>query len=182
MKGILPFVRYCISAVYHQQSHDTIRCVSRYRGHDTRLHFNLSDEITFSAQRKQKQQRKRTAYAACIQRILSKMALCWSRGEELMNKVVVFVFFVQKRCSCCFIKFRLNHWWQMDHSDDAFHTFLGIDRVIYFAVNGTVTSLPVFIQNILNRVPKMDKAFRGLERHGGKWLMTQFSFWGGVAL
>ncbi len=56
----------------------------------------------------------------------------------------------------------------MDHSDDAFHTFLGIDSVIYFAVNGTVTSLLVFIQKILNRVPKMDKAFRGLERHGGK--------------
>ncbi len=38
------------------------------------------------------------------------------------------------------------------------------------AVNGTVTSLPVFIQNILNCVPKTNKAFTGLERHGDEWL------------
>ncbi len=54
---------------------------------------------------------------------------------------------------------RLNHWWQMDYSDDVFHTFLGLDSVNYLAVNGTVTSLPVFIQNILNCVPKTNKAF-----------------------
>ncbi len=56
----------------------------------------------------------------------------------------------------------------MDYSDDAFHTFLGLDSVIYLAVNGTVTNLPGFIQNILNCVPKTNKAFTGLERHGGK--------------
>ncbi len=28
----------------------------------------------------------------------------------------------------------------------------------------------------------MNEAFMGLERHGGKWLMTKFSFWGGVTL
>jgi len=26
------------------------------------------------------------------------------------------------------------------------------------------------------------RAFKGLERHGGKWLITKFSFWGGVSL
>ncbi len=56
----------------------------------------------------------------------------------------------------------------MDYSDDAFHTFLGIDSVIYLAVNGTVTNLTVLIQNILNCVPKMNEAFTGLEQHGGK--------------
>ena len=40
--------------------------------------------------------------------------------------------------------------------------------IIYLAVYGTVTSLPVFIQNILNCVPKTNEAFTGLERHGGK--------------
>ncbi len=69
----------------------------------------------------------------------------------------------------------------MDYSDYAFHTFMDLDSAIYYAVNGTVTSLPVFIQNILNCVPKTNKAFTGLERHGGKWL-TKFSFWGGVSL
>ncbi len=48
----------------------------------------------------------------------------------------------------------------MDYSDDAFHTFLGLDSVIYLAVNGTVTNLPGFIQNILNCVPKTNKALR----------------------
>ncbi len=36
------------------------------------------------------------------------------------------------------------------YSDDVFHTCLGLDSVIYSAVNGAVPSLPVFIQNILN--------------------------------
>ncbi len=56
----------------------------------------------------------------------------------------------------------------MDYFDDVFHTFLGLDSVNYLGVNGTVTSLPVLIQNILNYVPKTNKAFTGLERHGGK--------------
>ncbi len=53
----------------------------------------------------------------------------------------------------------------MDYSDDVFNTFLGLDRVNCLAVNGTVTSLPVLIQNILNCVQKANKAFTGLERH-----------------
>ncbi len=44
----------------------------------------------------------------------------------------------------------------MEYSGEAFHTFLGFDIAIYLAVNGTVTSLPGFIQNILNCVPKMN--------------------------
>ncbi len=45
---------------------------------------------------------------------------------------------------------------------------LDLDSAIYLAVNGTVTSLPVFIQNILNCVLKTNEAFMGSERHGGK--------------
>ncbi len=108
----------------------------------------------------------------CVQWILSKMVLRWCGGDKLLNKVVIFVFFVYKKYYRRFITFRLNHLWQMDYFDDVFHTFLGLDSVIYLAVNGTVTSLPVFIQNILNCVPKTNKAFTGLERHGGKRLMT----------
>ncbi len=78
--------------------------------------------------------------------------------------------------------FKSKRKWQMDYFDNVFHTFLGLDSVIYLSVNGTVTSLPVFIQNILNWVPKTNKAFTGLERHGSKWLMTKFSFSGGVTL
>ncbi len=55
----------------------------------------------------------------------------------------------------------------MDYSDNAFHTFLGQDSENCLAVNGTFTSIPVFIQNILNSVLKTNEAFTGLE-HGGK--------------
>ncbi len=51
----------------------------------------------------------------------------------------------------------------MDYSGDA---FLGLESVIYLAVNGTVTSLPVFIHKILNCVLKTNEAFMGLEQHG----------------
>ncbi len=53
----------------------------------------------------------------------------------------------------------------MDYSDDAFHTFLGLDSGIDLAVNGTVTSLAVLIKYILNCVLKTNNAFMGLERH-----------------
>ncbi len=46
--------------------------------------------------------------------------------------------------------------------------------------DGTVTSLVVFIYNILNCVPETNEAFMELERHAVKWIMTTFSFWGGV--
>ncbi len=71
---------------------------------------------------------------------------------------------------------RLNHWWQMEYPGDAFHTFQDLDSVIYLAVNGTVTSLPVFIQNILNCVLKTNEAFTGSERHGvsDKWQNFHF--------
>ncbi len=69
----------------------------------------------------------------------------------------------------------------LDYFNNAFHTFLDLDSVIYLVVNGTVTSLPVFIQNILNCLPKTNKAFTGLEP-GGKWLMRKSLFWGAVTL
>ncbi len=51
----------------------------------------------------------------------------------------------------------------MEYLGDVFHTFMGLDSAIYL----TVTSLPVFIQHILNCVLKTNKAFTGSERHGG---------------
>ncbi len=76
------------------------------------------------------------------------------RGDELLNKVVIFIFLAYKKNSRHFITVRLNHWWQMDYFGDVFQTCQGLDSVNYLAVNRTVTSLLVFIQNILNCVPK----------------------------
>ncbi len=88
----------------------------------------------------------------------------------MLNKVIIFIFFAQKKCSRRFSKFRLNHGWQMDYIDNVFHTLMNLNLldIIYLAVNGTVTRLPVFIQTILNCVPKTNEDFTGLERHGGK--------------
>ncbi len=61
----------------------------------------------------------------------------------------------------------------MDNSDDVFHTFLGLDSVIDW---DTSQALPVFIQNILNVFLKTNKAFTGLERHGGKVINDKISF------
>ncbi len=113
----------------------------------------------------------RTAYAVCVQWILSKMALRWRGGDELLNKVLC----VQKVFSSLH---NIQIEPLMDYSDYVFHTFLGLDSVIYLAVNGTVTSLPVFIWNILNCVPKTNKAFTGLERHGGKVINATIFFLG----
>ncbi len=54
-------------------------------------------------------------------------------------------FFAYKKYSGSFIKFRLNHWCQMDFPGDAFHS-LDLDSVIYLAVNETVTSLRFYLK------------------------------------
>ncbi len=64
----------------------------------------------------------------------------------------------------------------MEYPSHAFHTFLDLDSVIYLAVNRTVTSLLVFIQNILNCVLKTNEAFTGLEQHGVSEKLQPFHF------
>ncbi len=110
-------------------------------------------------------------------------------GDSLQNSVTLmqrrryvincwikplFLFYFHTKGSRRFLTVILNHWWQVEYSDDAFHTFLDLDSVNYLAVNGTDTRFLVFIQNILNCVPKTNKAFTGLDWHGSKWLMTIF--------
>ncbi len=70
----------------------------------------------------------------------------------------------------------------MDYFTDLLATFLDVDRDYYIAVYGRVREMSECIKNILNFVPKTKEAFTGLEQYGGKWLMTKFSFWGGVTL
>ncbi len=62
----------------------------------------------------------RTAYAVCIQRIFSKMALRWRRGENCWIKSL---FLFSLHTKSILITLRLNHWWQMGYFDDVFHTF-----------------------------------------------------------
>ncbi len=50
--------------------------------------------------------------------------------------------FVHKENKIYFIQLTL---FNLDCFDNVFHTFMDLDSAIYYAVNGTVTSLPVFI-------------------------------------
>ncbi len=110
----------------------------------------------------------RKAYAVYVQWILSKMALGWRGGDELSNKVVVFVFFVYKKYYRSFIILWLNPWCHMDYFTDVLATFLDINRVNYIAVYGRVRELSEFIKNILICFLKMNKGVTGLERHEGE--------------
>ncbi len=56
----------------------------------------------------------------------------------------------------------------MDYFTDLLATFLDDDRVNHIAVYGRVRELSECNKNILICVPKMNGAFRGLERHEGK--------------
>ncbi len=109
---------------------------------------------------------------------------CFAEAEETIFWIKSLFCFLctEKKSSRCFIKFRLNHWWQMAYYDDTFHTCMDLDSIIYYAINEKVTISPVVIQNILNCVPKMNETFTGLERHGGKWLMKKIIFWGWESL
>ncbi len=107
------------------------------------------------------------------------------RDREETNcwiNVVILIFFAYKKYSRRFIKFRLNHWWQMDYFDYVFYTFLCLDSVIYLAVNGTVTP-PGFHPKYHKFCSEDERSFYGFGTiWGGKWLMTKFAFWGGVSL
>ncbi len=64
----------------------------------------------------------------------------------------------------------------MEYYGDAFHTCLDLDSVIYLAVNGRVTNLPVLIQNILNCVPQTDKALRVRNNMGVSEKLQHYNF------
>ncbi len=61
--------------------------------------------------------------------------------KKLLNKVVIFVFFVHKKYSCFFITLRLNHWCRMVYFNDALTTFLGLEHVSCTAVYAGLTGL-----------------------------------------
>ncbi len=64
--------------------------------------------------------------------------------NKLLNKVVIFVLFVQKKYSRSFIKLQLNPWCHMDYFNDVLTTFLGLERVSCIAVYGRVRKLSDF--------------------------------------
>ncbi len=112
--------------------------------------------------------------AVYVQWIFSKMALCWRRGDKLLNKDYFF-FFIQK-------VFSSVHNIQIEPlmADGLFWRclsyFSGSWQRYLVGSKWAVIRLPVFIQNILNRVLKMNKAFTAsVARLGG--LPPQLGFY-----
>ncbi len=80
-------------------------------------------------------QRRACAYVMILtQTILSKMAPGWHRGEELLNKGVIFCYLCAQNSN--FLKLRLSHWCHMDNLNDVLTTFLGLDRVSCVTIYG----------------------------------------------
>ncbi len=55
---------------------------------------------------------QRTEYVVYVCDTPHNGAIGWRRGDELLNKVVIFVFFAHKKYSRSYVKLRLNHWCQ----------------------------------------------------------------------
>ncbi len=112
-----------------------------------------------------------SAYIRCICVYVCdtlKMAPGWHGGDKLLNKVVIFVFFANKKYSRSFVKLRLNPWCHMDYFNDVLATFLSLDRGNILAFYGRDREFSEFIKNIFICVPKMNKGLTGLERHEGE--------------
>ncbi len=108
-----------------------------------------------------------------IQRIFSKTK-CWIK--------LLFLFYLRKKSV---LITSLNSDW----TTDGRWTILTMSFILFWPLTVLFTwelmvqsQATVFIQNILNCVPKMNKDFTGLEQHGGKLTMTKLSFWSGVAI
>ncbi len=112
----------------------------------------------------------RRVYAFCFQGIISKMALLWHRGDVTVPNCWItslFLFYFRTKVFSSLHSIMIEPLMADGVFWRCFSYFMDLDSAIYLAVNGTVTSLPVFIQNILNCVLKTNEAFTGSERHGG---------------
>ncbi len=98
-------------------------------------------------------------------------------GEKMLNKVVIFVFFVHKKYSHSFIKSWLNHWCHMDYFNDVLTTFLDLGTFQLHCCLRRVRELSDLIKNILICVPKMNESL------GTTWRwVTGFLFLGELSL
>ncbi len=90
--------------------------------------------------------------------------------EELLNKVVIFVFFAHKMYYLSFVKLQLNHWCHMDYFNYVLSTFLGLGTFQLHCCLCRVRKLSDFIKNIFICVcvPKMNKGLMGLEQYEGE--------------
>ncbi len=103
-----------------------------------------------------------------------KMVLGWRGGDELLNKVVIFVFFAYKKYSRSFVKLRLNPWCHMDYFTDLLATFLDVDGDNYIAVYGRDRALRMH-QKYLNLCSQDERRSYGFGTTWG-WVINDIIF------
>ncbi len=86
-----------------------------------------------------------------------------TRGEELLNKVINFVFFAHKKHSHSFSKLKLSPCCHTDYFTEVLATFLGTFQLR--CCLWRVRKLSDFIKNILICVLKMNEGLTGLKKH-----------------
>ncbi len=122
----------------------------------------LWSHVTFRSKHKRRKQhirvqccRHRKAYVVYVCDTLRNGATGLREGDELLNKVVIFVVFAHKKYFRSSVKLQLNHWCHMDYFTDLLAKFLSLDCVNSIAVNGRVRELSECIKNILICAPKI---------------------------
>ncbi len=85
-------------------------------------------------------------------------------AEELLNKVIIFVFFAHKN-SHSFIKLQLNHWCHMDHFNYVLTTFFWALIVVVHLLSMQGQKALGFHQKYLNLC---SLCLMGLEQHEGE--------------
>ncbi len=82
----------------------------------------------------------RRQYVFWVQRIISKMALRWHRGDITVPNCWIkslFLFYFRTKIFSSLHNIMSEPLMQMEYSDDAFHTFMDLNSAIYLAVNGS---------------------------------------------
>ncbi len=95
--------------------------------------------------------------------VIQNGAIGWRRGDGLLNKVIIFVFFAHKKYFHGFVKLRLATD-VMDYFNDFLFMLMDLDRVRILAVNGRLREHSEFIKTILICVPKMNEGLKSLEQ------------------
>ncbi len=114
--------------------------------------------------------------------MLSKIAPGWRGEDELLNKVVILVFFAHKKHSRSFVKLRLNHWCDMDYFNVVFlTTFLDLDIVLGSLLSMEGQRALRIHQKYLNMCSEDERmSYRFGTTEG--WVMTEYSFLGELSL
>ncbi len=96
-------------------------------------------------------------------------------GEELMNKVVIFVFFMHKKYSHSSITLQLNPWCHMDYFIDVLATFLELGTFQLHCCLWRVRELSDVIKNIFICVSKTNESLTGFGTTWG-WVINDRIF------